>query len=577
MKTVVKRGAILLLSLTAVVCCSCGKTRTEDEKVQDDTKNEAIVTDETGEVIREEKTAETEDPAEEEMPYIEGPLSRVSVHDPSIIAHKDKDGNVVYYVFGSHIDGARSTDLANWKKFTNGYAKTKNVMYGNLSENLAEPFAWAGENDSDCKGGFAVWAPHVIYNPGYVNEDGSLGAYMCYFCTSSTAWRSVIGYAVSDRVDGDFVCKGTIVYSGFTEKSATDSNSVKDKIWTNTNIDELMAEGRIDEGWNSNWGHGASYDSSYAPNAIDPAILFDEEGRMWMSYGSWSGGIYILELDPKTGDAIYPKSNGKTEDGRVIDKYFGTRIAGGFTKSGEGPFIVYDKKTGYYYLYTTYNYLDSKSGYNMRLFRSVNPTGPYLDARGNSAVFASRTTIMYDIGIKVMGNYKFGNFSNGYRSPGHCSSFIDGDGQMYLIYHTRFEKSGERHQVRVHQQFVNEMGWPVTAVFENRGDRISETGYSVKAIAGEYEFINHGTNPDGASVREPVKIALNADGTVTGEAEGTWEEKKDSYYATFTINGVKFYGVFFKQHDEQSRPGYVMTFSAIGENNETIWGVKIPE
>ena len=48
--------------------------------------------------------------------------SRVSVHDPSVI----KDGNT-YYVFGSHIDAARTSDLQNWKTFTNGYAKTNNV------------------------------------------------------------------------------------------------------------------------------------------------------------------------------------------------------------------------------------------------------------------------------------------------------------------------------------------------------------------------------------------------------------------------------------------------------------------
>lgn len=42
---------------------------------------------------------------------------RVSVHDPSIV----KDGNS-YYIFGSHIEGAKSTDLINWTKFTNSYA-----------------------------------------------------------------------------------------------------------------------------------------------------------------------------------------------------------------------------------------------------------------------------------------------------------------------------------------------------------------------------------------------------------------------------------------------------------------------
>lgn len=52
------------------------------------------------------------------------------------------------------------------------------------------------------KGGYAVWAPDITYNENYVWEDGSKGAYMMYYCTSSTAFRSCIGYAVCKNVDG---------------------------------------------------------------------------------------------------------------------------------------------------------------------------------------------------------------------------------------------------------------------------------------------------------------------------------------------------------------------------------------
>lgn len=509
--------------------------------------------------------------------YISGSLQRVSVHDPSIFVETDSDGNRMYYVFGTHITTARSADLANWTVFTNGYTARGNTLYGELSANLSEPFSWAGENDADCKGGFAVWAPDVVYNEEYVNEDGSKGAYMIYFCTSSTYCRSAIAYAVSDHVNGEYTYKGTLVYSGFTKESAKDKNSEIDKLWTNTNIDELMAEGRLEEGFNSEWARSNSYNTDYSPNAIDPAVFWDTQGRMWMCYGSWSGGIYLLELDPATGDAIYPGKNGTTEDGRVIDKYFGIRIAGGHTLSSEGPYILYDPETEYYYLYTTYNYLDSKSGYNMRLFRSKDPTGPYLDAAGNSAVFSSRGISQYKIGIKVMGNYAFSCHSNGYRSPGHCSGLIDEDGSMYLLYHTRFQSSGEYFEVRVHQQFVNEAGWPVTAVFENRGDEISKTGYDEDELTGTYEFINHGTASDGANVKTPELIVLETNGTVSGDVSGSWKETEGTYYATIEIDGVVYQGVFFRQHDESADSELRMTFTAIGDNNETIWGVKISD
>ena len=118
--------------------------------------------------------------------------SRVSVHDPSVF--KDEQTGT-YYVFGSHIEAAKSADLQNWTSFANGYAKNNNVLFGDLSQNLKGAFDWAGEDLEDCVGGYAVWAPDVIYNSDYINKDGSKGAYLMYFCTSSTYMRSVIAFA----------------------------------------------------------------------------------------------------------------------------------------------------------------------------------------------------------------------------------------------------------------------------------------------------------------------------------------------------------------------------------------------
>ena len=63
----------------------------------------------------------------------------VSIHDPSIIKKDD-----MYYVFGTHIEAAKSSDLKNWETFTNGYTTPDNALYGDLSANLAESFLWAG-------------------------------------------------------------------------------------------------------------------------------------------------------------------------------------------------------------------------------------------------------------------------------------------------------------------------------------------------------------------------------------------------------------------------------------------------
>ena len=250
--------------------------------------------------------------------------SRVSVHDPSII----KADNT-YYVFGSHIEAAKSADLINWKSFANGYAKNNNVVFGNLSQNLKKAFDWAGEDLEDCEGGFAVWAPDVVWDDEFINSDGSKGAYLMYFCTSSTYMRSVIAYAASKNVEGPYTFVDTLIYSGFTNNDSyakSNSKNVNRK-YTSTNIDELISEGKVT--FSSDWFRNNNYNNQMYPNAIDPTIYSDAEGRMYMCYGSWSGGIFTLEIDKRTGQCIHPRT-GQTSDGRMVDSYFGTKISGGF-------------------------------------------------------------------------------------------------------------------------------------------------------------------------------------------------------------------------------------------------------
>lgn len=493
------------------------------------------------------------------------PKTRVSVHDPSIL--KDADGT--YYVFGSHIDAAKTKDLQNWTRFTNGYATTNNTIFGNLSQNLAGAFSWAGENLEDCVGGFAVWAPDVVYNPDYVNKDGSKGAYMMYFCTTSTYMRSVLAFAVSRDADGPYEFVDTLIYSGFTQNDSFAVSSTKNvnRKYTSTNVDELIAQGKVT--MNNNWFRNGNFNNQLFPNAIDSTIYYDTDGRMYMTYGSWSGGIFTIELDKATGKCIHPKS-GTTEDGRMIDSYFGTKISGGYGKSGEGPFIEYNPDTGYYYLWVTYGGLTAKGGYNMRVFRSTSPMGPFTDAAGRPAVLEANTNLD-SIGVKVMGNYKFSCLDTAYMAGGHNSVLRDDDGQWYLFYHTRFNAGTEYHEVKVHTMYFNEDGWPVVAPFEYSGDRIAEYGYETADIVGDYEYINHGTATNG-DVINFQKITLHDNGTISGAVTGTWQQAEDSSAATLNIGGQKYSGHFLAAQDEKGK--LVMSFTAVGSNNQTVWGAK---
>ena len=313
-------------------------------------------------------------------------IERASVHDPSIA--KDMDTGT-YYVFGSHLATAKSEDLVNWTQISADYKNTENhPVYGRLAENLAESFAWAGHDDGDCLGRFAVWAPDVHWFDQYTWEDGSKGAYLLYYSATSTWRRSCIGFAASKTIEGPYAYVDTLVYSGMTADGTPDGNSTRNTKWDNDylNFNELIEKGSenggIDE-VSEKWLKGSEYNTDYAPNAIDPTIVRGAEGKMYMVYGSWSGGLFLLEIDPQTGRALYPGKDSTDEaSGNFIDRYYGCHIAGANHESGEGAYILYDEEAGYYYLYETYGALQRKGGYNMRLFRSEHIYGPYTDAAG---------------------------------------------------------------------------------------------------------------------------------------------------------------------------------------------------
>ena len=124
-------------------------------------------------------------------------------------------------------------------------------------------------------------------------------------------------------------------------------------------------------------------------------MFYDEQGKLWMSYGSWSGGIWMIELDENTGLRDYNVSYSIKGSGNGVtsDPYFGKKIAGGYYVSGEGSYIEYIG--GYYFLFISYGGLAvggnpndyNNGGYQMRYFRSENPDGPYKDANNVDAIF----------------------------------------------------------------------------------------------------------------------------------------------------------------------------------------------
>jgi arabinan endo-1,5-alpha-L-arabinosidase len=324
-------------------------------------------------------------------------------------------------------------------------------------------------------------------------------------------------------------------------------------------------------------------------------VFYDEEGKLWMTYGSWSGGIWMLELDENTGLRDYDVTYELTGSGNgiTVDPYFGKKIAGGYYVSGEASYIEYIG--GYYFLFVTYGGLAvggvagdyNNGGYQMRVFRSEKPDGPYLDARGTDAVFASyKLDFGPDAndnrGVNIFGAYgDWGNQTKGKnseRSQGHNSIIAAEDGRTYLVYHTRFQNRGEEHEVRVHQVFQNEDGWLVAAPFEYTGETVKSadiaTSQQVQTtqVAGSYKLLTHPFKLDHRvkELAKPVDIELNADGTITGSTTGTWSIKEGTSYITINLD-KEYKGVIVEQTLEPTSDKTI-AFTALNRNGVTIWG-----
>ena len=467
--------------------------------------------------------------------------ARASVHDPSIIG---VDGR--YYIFGSHMTAAWSDNLRNWNRMANGY-QPDNPVWGNLFTEDSHVFDWTGSASSVIPtddGGTHVWAPDVIWNP-------VMGKYMMVYCVSSTWNASAICFGLSDGIEGPYEWQATLICSGFDKNNISKSNVYE-------TVDEVWAKGHY-------FTLAGGYDYNKWPNAIDPSLFFDAQDRLWMTYGSYSGGIFLLEIDPATGLVIHPEAS----DG--VDPYFGRHLFGGNHQSMEGPYILYDREAGYYYLYVSYGGLNTHGGYQIRVFRSENPEGPYLDMNGEQP---NRRGGHANFGLKLTGNYMLPSVRNAYMATGHNSAMIDTDGKRYLCYHSRFNDGTEGHLPIVKQYALNAEGWPCLLPYATRGETFTDD-WKQEDVTGRWYVINQGIDIND-TIAVPVIHYLRKDGTIGAEEEnsGIWNMAEGTHFITLTLNGETYSGVLCRMADDGGTE--VIVFSAVG-NNRSLWGVKYDE
>lgn len=513
--------------------------------------------------------------------------ARVGVHDPSIT----RDGDT-YYIFGTHRAQAKSSDLQNWSTILApwGQVNEDGSITSNVTNDAAfkrpqltsivqngrtiqlptfDAEAWSAAQNANYGVDGYMWAPDIIYNR-------EMQKWCMYLSIDGDNWASSIILLTSDKIDGTYVYQGLVVASGFQWSA----NPYK-------NTDLELALGTL-SALPSRYNLGSSW-GSYWPNNIDPSVFYDEDGQLWMSYGSWSGGIFLLRLDNQTGLRDYSYTPAVSTDASghpLADPYFGKRIAGGYYVSGEGSYI--EHIGNYYYLFVTYGGLTSTGGYVMRLFRSSAVEGPYVDAAGNPAIF-SRYSLNYgkgdtgNVGNLLMAAYdSLANQTAGELSQGHNSALLDEDGRAYLVYHTRFNTGNEGFQNRVHQLFVNEDGWLVAAPFEFNGETLTDDSikagcaYTDDEILGTYQILLHQYNLD-AEAQEcvlPQNITLTNKGTVTGDLKGTWKRTDGTGYITLTLGGIAYKGIITRQTVDGST-AQAIAFTAASTRGTALWGWKL--
>ncbi|MEJ6951165.1 LamG-like jellyroll fold domain-containing protein [Natronospora cellulosivora (SeqCode)] len=448
--------------------------------------------------------------APEEFIYRPPQFDAVSVHDPMIA--RVEDGR--FYVFGSHLASAYSDDLIEWYQLTAGWSAS-NSLIPNPAEELREAMEWPEPDNAE-----STWAKSVIK----LNDK-----YHMYFSTSTWgATRSAIALATAEDIEGPYK------YQDFVIRSYNPGEE---------NIE------------------GVPHDPNIHPNAIDPYVFFDAEDNLWMIYGSYAGGIFMLEMDSETG---MPKP----------DQGYGKKISGGNHAAMEGAYVIYHPETEYYYYMISFGSLAPDDGYNIRLARSKNPDGPYYDPTGRDMISANpRIGKSYEpYGARIIGNFAFLESGIGYLSPGHNSAYYDDEnGKMYAIFHARFPGAGHMHNVRVHQILINSEGWPVIAPHRYTGESLAS--YTEDEIIGTYQYINHGKSIT-ADLNRSVNIELSAEGQIVGEGiKGEWEMTGENTI-NLSINGDIYHGVVLKQWDEGLKKD-VMTFTALSNEGLAIWGSSI--
>lgn len=280
-------------------------------------------------------------------------------------------------------------------------------------------------------------------------------------------------------------------------------------------------------------------------NAIDPNVVIDRKGRPWLVYGSYFGGIYITPLDPKTGKAVDPR-----------EKVLLARRPASVQGAVEGAFVVYNPDFDMFYLFVSYDSLFRD--YNVRVARSKEVTGPYLDYNGRAMTDTSVEP--WSVGTKILGGYSF-RAGETWLAPGHCSILKDDEKGWFMVHHAREWRNPSWMYLHVRKLVWTREGWPVVSPQRYAGEEEQEIPEQI--LGGEWEVV----------VLDPAdNLPIPSQTVRLNPQAGVRKVGKNDF--VFVHNGEEYEGKILPAWDwERWRP--TLVFTGISRKGIALWGKKV--
>jgi len=170
-------------------------------------------------------------------------------------------------------------------------------------------------------------------------------------------------------------------------------------------------------------------------NTIDPSAFLDRDGKLWLAFGSFWQGIYLTELDPRTG--LRRNTNMPPQ-----------QLA--WNHSIEASCLTRHDK--FYYLFVNWGQccLGTNSTYEVRVGRAEKVTGPYRDRDGND--------------LATGGGSPFLQSSGRFIGPGHIGIVDDGSTNNVTWFSYHYYDANMRGRSRLAIGKIDwSSGWPVPA------------------------------------------------------------------------------------------------------------------